>query len=236
MRKARILLAAMSALLMAAAANAQVMVQKGDFSVGAQFAHLKLDSDNSEIMLLVNPVSAQGKISQFSPFFEYTYKDDCSFGARVQYFSGAAVLDNITIDLLSEGLSFDLSNLNTHMKRIGASVFHRNYFALDPRSRVGIIADESLSFSEGRIEYDNSKPGMNYSTSGKLNFAFSPGLVFYVMNRVSAMLTISMANVSYNTVKCYTDGSESGGRSKFAARFGIDLTGINFGVAFHFKR
>lgn len=226
----------MSALLMAAAANAQVMVQKGDFSVGAQFAHLKLDSDNSEIMLLVNPVSAQGKISQFSPFFEYTYKDDCSFGARVQYFSGAAVLDNITIDLLSEGLSFDLSNLNTHMKRIGASVFHRNYFALDPRSRVGIIADESLSFSEGRIEYDNSKPGMNYSTSGKLNFAFSPGLVFYVMNRVSAMLTISMANVSYNTVKCYTDGSESGGRSKFAARFGIDLTGINFGVAFHFKR
>lgn len=236
MRKARILLAAMSALLMAVAANAQVMVQKGDFSVGAQFAHLKLDSDNSEIMLLVNPVSAQGKISQFSPFFEYTYKDDCSFGARVQYFSGAAVLDNITIDLLSEGLSFDLSNLNTHMKRIGASVFHRNYFALDPRSRVGIIADESLSFSEGRIEYDNSKPGMNYSTSGKLNFAFSPGLVFYVMNRVSAMLTISMANVSYNTVKCYTDGSESGGRSKFAARFGIDLTGINFGVAFHFKR
>lgn len=226
----------MSALLMTAAANAQVMVQKGDFSVGAQFAHLKLDSDNSEIMLLVNPVSAQGKISQFSPFFEYTYKDDCSFGARVQYFSGAAVLDNITIDLLSEGLSFDLSNLNTHMKRIGASVFHRNYFALDPRSRVGIIADESLSFSEGRIEYDNSKPGMNYSTSGKLNFAFSPGLVFYVMNRVSAMLTISMANVSYNTVKCYTDGSESGGRSKFAARFGIDLTGINFGVAFHFKR
>lgn len=226
----------MSALLMAAAANAQVMVQKGDFSVGAQFAHLKLDSDNSEIMLLVNPVSAQGKISQFSPFFEYTYKDDCSFGARVQYFSGAAVLDNITIDLLSEGLSFDLSNLNTHMKRIGASVFHRNYFALDPRSRVGIIADESLSFSEGRIEYDNSKPSMNYSTSGKLNFAFSPGLVFYVMNRVSAMLTISMANVSYNTVKCYTDGSETGGRSKFAARFGIDLTGINFGVAFHFKR
>ncbi|MCQ2186888.1 MAG: hypothetical protein MJY73_00905 [Bacteroidales bacterium] len=234
MRTARILLTAAAALVLAATANAQVMVPKGDFSVGAQFAHLKLDSDNSEIMLLVNPVSAQGKISQFSPFFEYAYKDDCTFGARIQYFSGSAVLDNITLDLLSEGLSFDLSDLNTHMKRFGASVFHRNYFALDPRSRVGIIAEESLSFSEGRTEYDKTKPGMNYSTSNKLNFAFSPGMVFYVMNNVSVMLTISMANMSYNSVKCFTDGSQSGGRSKFAARFGVDLTGINFGVAFHF--
>ena len=234
MRTVRILTAAIAALLVAASANAQVMVFRGDFSVGAQFMHLKLDSDNSEIMLLVNPVSAQGKISQFSPFFEYAYKDDCTFGAKVQYFSGVAVLDNITLDLLSEGLSFDLSDLNTHMKRFGASLFHRNYFALDARSRVGILAEEALSFSEGRTEYDKSKPGMNYSTSGKLNFSFSPGLVFYVMNNVSAMFTISMANVSYNTVKCYTDGSQSGGRSKFAARFGVDLTGINFGVAFHF--
>lgn len=225
---------ALSVLLTAASAQAQTMVPKGDFSVGAQFAHFKLDSDNSELMLLVNPVSAQGKISQFSPFFEYAYKDDCTFGAKIQYFSGSAVLDNITIDLLSEGLTFDLSDLNTHMKRFGASVFHRNYFALDPRSRVGIIAEESLSFSEGRTEYDKSQPGLNYSTSNKINFAFSPGLVFYVMNNVSAMLTLSMANVSYNTVKCYTDGSQSGGRSKFAARFGVDLTGINFGVAFHF--
>ena len=234
MRTVRILLTAVAALVLAATASAQVMVPKGDFSVGAQFAHLKLDSDNSEIMLLVNPVSAQGKISQFSPFFEYAYKDDCTFGARIQYFSGSAVLDNITLDLLSEGLSFDLSDLNTHMKRFGASVFHRNYFALDPRSRVGIIAEESLSFSEGRTEYDKTKPGMNYSTSNKLNFAFSPGMVFYVMNNVSVMLTISMANMSYNSVKCFTDGSQSGGRSKFAARFGVDLTGINFGVAFHF--
>lgn len=234
MRTARFIMIAMAAVLMAASASAQVMVSKGDFSVGAQFAHLKLDSDNSEVMLLVNPVSAQGKISQFAPFFEYTYKDDCSFGARIQYFSGTAVLDNITIDLLSEGLSFDLSDLNTHMKRFGASVFHRNYFALDQRSRVGIIAEESLSFSEGRTEYDKAKPGMGYSTSSRLNFAFSPGLVFYVMNNVSAMLTVSMANVSYNTVKCYTEGAQTGGRSKFAARFGVDLTGINFGVAFHF--
>lgn len=234
MRTARKITALLCAALVAASASAQVMVQKGNFSVGAQFAHLKLDSDNSEIMLLVNPVSAQGKISQFAPFFEYAYKDDCSFGAKIQYFSGSAILDNITIDLLSEGLSFDLSDLNTHMKRFGASVFHRNYFALDQRSRVGIIAEESLSFSEGRTEYDKSKPGLNYATSNRINFAFSPGLVFYVMNNVSAMLTISMANMSYNTVKCYTEGAQSGGRSKFAARFGVDLTGINFGVAFHF--
>lgn len=234
MRTARKITALLCAALVAASASAQVMVQKGNFSVGAQFAHLKIDSDNSEIMLLVNPVSAQGKISQFAPFFEYAYKDDCSFGAKIQYFSGSAILDNITIDLLSEGLSFDLSDLNTHMKRFGASVFHRNYFALDQRSRVGIIAEESLSFSEGRTEYDKSKPGLNYATSNRINFAFSPGLVFYVMNNVSAMLTISMANMSYNTVKCYTEGAQSGGRSKFAARFGVDLTGINFGVAFHF--
>lgn len=227
-----------SAILMALAASPaysqNIMVPKGDFSLGAQFAHFKLNSDNSELMLLINPVSAQGRISQIAPFFEYAYKDDCSFGGRLNYIAGDAILDSITLDLLSEGLSFDISDLNTHMRSFGASIFHRNYFALDSRSRIAVIAEESLSYVNGRTDYDYASPGQNYSASRKLNFAFSPGIIFYVMNDVSAFVTVSMANVSYNTVRCYTGGTQSGDRTKFAARFGVDLTGIGFGVAFHF--
>lgn len=216
------------------ARDARVMVPKGDFSMGAQFAHMRLNSDNSEIMLLLNPINAEGKISQVAPFFEYCYRDDCSFGSRLQYVSADAVLDKLTLDLLNDGLSFDVSDLSTRKRSFGLCVFHRNYFALDERSRVAVISEVSLAYTGGRTDFDITQPGADYSTSRKLNFAFSPGLVYYVMNNVSAMFTLSMANVSYNTVKCYTDGAETGTRAKFAGRFGVDLTGMNFGVAFHF--
>lgn len=235
MKHFRTIIIALAMAFAAVPAEAQtMMVPKGDFSVGAQFAHFKLNSDNSELMLLINPISAQGRISTIAPFFEYAYGNDRSFGARLNYIAADAILDSITLDLLSEGLSFDISDLNTHMRSFGASVFHRNYFALDNRSRIGVIAEESLSFTSGRTDYDYASPGQNYAVSRKLNFAFSPGIVFYVMNNVSAFVTVSMANASYNTVRCFTDGAQSGDRAKFAARFGVDLTGINFGVAFHF--
>ena len=210
------------------------VVPKGDFSVGAQFANLRLDSDNSEIMLLLNPVSAEGRFFQFAPFFEYAYKENSTFGARLHLTNATAVLDQVTIDLLNEGLSFDITDLDTRMKSYGASVFHRNYFGLDPRGRVAVISELALTVSGGRTDYDFRNPGSDYSTSRKLNFSFSPGLVFYVMNNVSAMCTISMANISYNRVKCFSSGAETGSREKFASRFGVDLTGINFGIAFHF--
>ena len=42
-----------------------VFIPKGDYSVGAQLASLNFDSDNSDYMLLLNPINAKARIITF---------------------------------------------------------------------------------------------------------------------------------------------------------------------------
>lgn len=209
----------------AASAQARLIVPEGDFSMGAQFASVSCGSSNSEFMLLLNPIDAEGRATRIAPFFEYSYKDNRAIGARLQFFTGSIAVDKLTLDMLNEGLSFDVGDIDMQMRSFGASVFHRNYYGLDDRGRVGIISEFALGMTSGNT---GSSKSMGVSLS------YSPGFVFYVMNNVSVSCTLSMASISYNSVKCYSDGIVSGSRSKFGARAGIDILGLNFGMSFHF--
>jgi len=211
-----------------------VMIQKSSYAAGAQFAYMKLDSDDSELLLVMSPVSAKGSISHITPFFEYAYKDDCAVGAKLQFLVGNATIDNLTLDLMSEGLSFGVTDIDSHLKRFSAFLYHRNYFALDRRSRIGVIAEESLCYARTVTDYDYDNPGTKYSKGNKVTLAFSPGIIFFVMNNISVSFTLSMANLSYNSVKSYSNGEVTGSRGKFGAKFGVDVTGINFEIGFHF--
>lgn len=218
----------------AVAPGRPVMIQKSNFAAGAQFAYMKLDSDNSELLQIIGPIGAKGSISHITPFFEYAYRDDCSLGAKLQFLVGDAAIDNLSIDLLSEGLNFNVTDIDSHLKRFSAFIYHRNYFALDRRSRVGVIAEESLCYSHTVTDYDHDAPGTKYSKGDKITLAVSPGIIFFVMNNISVSFTLSMASISYNSVKSYRNSEVTGGRDKFGARFGVDITGINFEIGFHF--
>lgn len=214
--------------------NAQTMISKNDLSMGVQFAYLDLDSDNSDLFLIISPVTANGSFFHVAPFFEYAYRDDRSIGAKFQYLVGTAQLDNLSLDLMNEGMTFEVEDIDTRLKRISAFFYHRNYLALDRRSRIGVIIEESLSYARTHTDYDYDAPGTRFSTGDRFTLAFSPGLAFFVMNNLSLSFTLSLANVSYNTIKSYTSGEESGSREKFGGRFGVDITGINFEISFHF--
>lgn len=222
------------AIVPAKTAFAETMILKHNFAAGLQFAYLDLNSDNSELFLIVSPISANGSIFHLTPVVEYAYKNDCAIGGKIQYMSGNATLDNLSLDLMSEGLQFSVSDISSRMKRFSGIIYHRNYFALDKHSRIGVIAEESLTYSRSYIDYDSDAPGTRYSTGNRFTLAFSPGITFFVMNSISIGLSVSMANLSYNSVKSYKAGEEPGSRTKFGAKFGVDVTGVNFEIVFHF--
>lgn len=203
----------------------------GSFSAGAQIAYAQLDSDNSEIFLLVNPVTARGSATLVAPFAEYSYRDDRSIGLRLSYLGASARLDDLTLDLLNEGLQFSVSDMSARLNSFGGALYHRNYFGIDRRNRLAAFAEFALSLSGGRSDFGSDG---EYSSSFKAGLSFSPGLMFFIMNNVAASCSVSMGGLSYNSVKCYSDGTGTGHRSKFGSRFGLDLLGINFGVSFHF--
>ena len=237
MRTARTFFIAFSMLLCPLLAQAQerpAFIAKGNLSAGIQFGTLDLNSDNSSILLVLNPISAKGRVSMIAPFAEYAYKADRGAGARISYTSGNAAVDNITIDLLNEGLAFDLNAVSAGITMLDAAVYHRNYYALDPKSRVAVITEFALSGGRGHSEFNTGGEAMTRADYLSAKLSFSPGLSFFIMNNISISGIVSMANISYNRVECFNNNERTGSRDKFGAKVGIDLLGVWFGAAFHF--
>ena len=234
MRRLFLILTVILTVMSMDAAARETFVPKGDLSAGTQLAFINFSSDNSEYFLMLNPLSAEAKFKLFSPFFEYAYADNGSIGFRLDYSIISAAVDNLTLDLLNEGLSFDVDDLNASTKSAGASIFHRNYFAVDKKERFGFFCEEAFGYRSGRTEFYLGDSSDSYTKSSRVNLSFSPGFVFFVMNNVSLSCSLGMAGVSYNKVSCFNGGSVTGSRQKFAVRFGPDLLGANFGIAFHF--
>lgn len=237
----RLLFACICALSFASLASAQeqkddkrVFIPRGDLGVGAQFASMSLDSDNTEWMLFFNPISAKGRISSIGPFIEYAYRDNRTAGVRLSYTSGNASVDNITLDLLNEGMSFELSDVDGELTALNATVFHRNYFGIDRMRRLGFVVEGGLAMGRGNTQFKPRDSEPSKSSYFRVKAYFSPGLVFYVMDNISILGTISLANVSYTKGDSYENGVRIGGREKFGAKAGMDLLGIWFGASIHF--
>ncbi len=220
----------MLCLSVAAQNEPSAFISAKNLSVGAQFAHADLNSDNTELFLLINPVSAKGQATLIAPSVEYAYQDDRALGLRFSYLHACAQLDQLTLNLLNDGLQFSLPDMNAHISTYGGTLYHRNYFGLDRRNLLAAYAEVGLNLTGGRSDFGD---GSAYSTSFKAGLTFSPGLIFFVMDNVAASCSVSMGGMSYRSVRCYSDGRETGHRAKFGSRFGLDLLGINFGISFY---
>lgn len=217
--------------LSSSASAKEAFIQKGSFSAGATFAHIQLDSDNSEAMLILNPVTARGGATLIAPFAELAYSDNHSLGIRFNYFNAQMAVDNITLDLLNDGLQFDITDISENMTTYGGSLYHRRYYGIDSKNRLAAFSEFALGLTCGHSDSGNDG---QYAKSMRARLSYSPGLMFFVMNNVSVSVSVSMASLTYNSVKCITDGQQSGFRSKFGTKLGPDITGANFGIAVYF--
>lgn len=217
--------------LRASAQEPKLIIPKGEWQFGAQMAHASYKSDNSEILMLINPLNANVSAGMFSPFLSYAYRDNRTVGMRLNYFEANIAVDDLTLDLLNDGLSFDVSDLTGGTRTWSAALYHRNYFGLDDRGRFGVICEFALSYGGTHSNFA-SQPD-SYTLANKAKLSFSPGFVVFVMNNVSTSLTVGMADVYYNNVSCYREGELTGTRHKLGTRFGLDLLGINMGISVH---
>ena len=62
-----------------------LIIPKGEWQLGMQVSHVSISSNNSEYMLLLNNIDANGSITKISPFLAYSYRNNRSIGLRMQY-------------------------------------------------------------------------------------------------------------------------------------------------------
>ena len=211
-----------------------LIIPKGEWQLGAQISHVSLSSNNSEYMLLLNGINANGAITKIAPFFAYAYKNNRSIGVRVQYTTASGTIDEGELDLLSDDLNFSVENLHAELTSIQTSVYHRSYLGLDNKGRIGVFADIALSYANNKNVFAYNQSTQNtYARTHQLKLSLHPGIFVFPMNNISTHVSMGIGGVSYNKTAYIRDGQTVGEREFSKANFKLDILDISIGLTIH---
>ena len=212
----------------------KLFMPKGDFSAGAQFFYADLSSTDSEYLMLLQHLDADGSMMTIAPYFDYTYKDNRSVGLRAKYSSAQGGVSNADFSMLSDDLAVSLSDIRGDSHTIQAEVYHRAYAALDKKGRFGVFTDMSLGYSYTRTSFSYNEESLDsYSAANRVKFAVHPGLMIFVTNSISTHVAIGIGGATYNHIDYYKNGEIVGTRDFSKVRFMLDVLDISFGLSFH---
>lgn len=212
----------------------RMFMPKGDFSAGVQFFYVDLFSSDSEYLMLLQHLDANGTMMTLAPYLDYTYKDNRSVGLRAKYSSAKGGISNADLSMLSDDLSFSLSDVQADSRTIQAEVFHRAYAPLDKRSRFGVFTDVSLGYSYTRTSFSYNEESLDtYAAANRVKIAVHPGLMVFVTNSISTHVSIGIGGATYNHIDYYKNGEVIGTRDFSKVRFMLDILDISFGLSFH---
>ena len=183
-------------------------------------------------MLLLQGLDANASILRLAPEAAYTFRNNHALGARFQYTNIGGMLDSATADLLGN-LSLSVEDITARTHSMGGSVYQRTYQGLDRYGRIGIFWDYILGYTRSKTQLGIAETDPSYTINNRINLGFAPGLVYFPMNNVSIQACISLAGLSYNMTKVYSDGQFSGVRHAWKAYSNLSILDLNFGITVH---
>ena len=209
-----------------------LIAPKGEWQCGLSVMYADFSSNNSDYMLLLQGLDARASILRLAPEAAYTFKNNHAIGARFQYTSVGGMLDSATADLLGN-LSLSVEDIMAQTHSMGGSVYQRTYQGLDKYGRIGIFWDYILGFTRSKTQLGVGETDPSYTINNRINLGFAPGLVYFPMNNVSIQACISLAGLSYNRTRVYSDGQLSGVRHAWKAYSNLSILDLNFGITVH---
>lgn len=212
---------------------------KGEFVMGAAVSYGEVDSENSELMLVLDGIDANASVLSIKPFVGYFYKDNRCVGVRFAYSSLGGELGSATLDLgETNDISFDIPYVSLSSESYSCGIFHRSYVGLDRAGRAGLFAEIELmgSKSKGETAYEESTDVIDRSSSESISaeLSFNPGVAVYIMPNTCATLSFGFGGLTYKAIDQYDEkGNRTGGRISSKMSFKFNVTAINFGLNIH---
>lgn len=155
---------------------------KGEVIMGLTASYGTMSSDDTDIMLILDGIDADGTVATVKPFIGYFYRDNNCLGVRFGYRHMDGNLDAARYDLgESNDASGSIPKVNFNSDNYSFGIFHRSYAGLDPKGRFGLFAEFELSLSTGtsKLSYqpDTASDNMKttFSDNTQLKLAFNPG-------------------------------------------------------------
>ena len=212
---------------------------KGEVIMGLTASYGTLSSDDTDILLILDNINADGTTAAIKPFVGYFYRDNRCLGARFGYNFMSGTLDKGAIFDLGENndVSLNIPYLDFKSNNYSFGLFHRSYAGLDPKGRFGLFAEFELSVSTGtsRFSYESEgKVKQTYSDNTQLKLAFNPGAAVYIFPNVCATLSFGLGGIQYTTVNQHDElGNKIGTREASNMKFKLNILAINIGMTVH---
>lgn len=215
---------------------------KGEVMMGITASYGTLSSDDTDIMLILDNINADGTVATVKPFIGYFYRDNNCIGIRFGYRHMGGTLDNSYFDA-GEGndLSGQLPYIDLSSDNYSFGIFHRSYAGLDPKGRFGLFAEFELSLSTGSSNFaydpdhkEGGAPNRTYSDNTQVKLSFNPGAAVYIFPNVCATISFGLGGIQYSSVtQKDADGNKVGSRKASNMRFRLNIAAINFGMTIH---
>ncbi len=213
-------------------------VFRGEVMMGLTASYGTISSDDTDFLLVVEHIDADGAVATVNPFFGYAYRDDRVVGIRFGYRHIDGRLGNLGFNLGEQNdLSGAIGDMQLRSDNFSFALFHRSYVGLDPKGRFGLFAELEASVSTGtsRFSYlSGDELKTNNSNNIQLKLAFNPGVAVYIFPNVCGTLSFGLGGIQYAHVTQKNEAGEKvGSRNASKMRFRLNLADINIGMTIH---
>lgn len=211
---------------------------KGEVMMGLTASYGTLSSDDTDIMLILDNINAEGTVATVKPFVGYFYRDNNCIGVRFGYRHMGGTLNNARFDAgESNDILWDVPYFDSSSDNYSFGVFHRSYAGLDPKGRFGLFAEFELAVSTGSSKFAYEADDLikyTYSDNMQVKLSFNPGAAVYIFPNVCATLSFGLGGIQYSSVKQKDEnGNKIGSRKASNMRFRLNIAAINFGMTIH---
>ncbi|MGL5957084.1 MAG: hypothetical protein ACRCZZ_00515, partial [Phocaeicola sp.] len=181
---------------------------------------------------IIGNLDTNAKSYGFNPFVGYVYKDNQFLGAKLGYEQLLVSLDNLDINIM-EDLDFSITDFYYSENLYSMALVHRSYVGIDTRKRFGFFRDTTLSYKTGYSTLMRGEENHRRNTRTTINefrLQMSPGLAVYIMQNISAELSLGIVGMKYRSEKQRNEDGTVGSHRTSGADFKISLLNINFGI------
>jgi len=208
----------------------RLFIPKKAWGLGLQASYFGGNSSDSQFFQILTGLSGKASLVRIVPYVSYCWRNNQEAGLKIGYTNINMGVDNATINLMSEGMSFNLSGVNLNVNKVGATLFHRSYFGLDRNGVVALFAEFDLGYSHTwTTNGSNGKLWMDYA-----GLAFCPGVEVFVINNLSLQLLLGLADVGYSWSTSLDSKGSYGYYNSLKAQARVNLSDLYFGLTYYF--
>ena len=209
-----------------------LFVPKGRWAFGLTASYGELNTEDIQILNMLENLDFKGKIYSINPTISYFFKHNQSIGLRFSYSHGVADLQNLSLDF-DEDLNFSIHDVKYLSETFSAGVFYRNYIGLGSAKRFGVFNEVDLSFQTGNNRFNriyNEQPRQTTTDVVQASLNFSPGVAVFIQDYVAFNVSFGIFGLNWRKEHQMTDGVDEGSRFTSGANFRFNIFNINFGL------